>query len=129
VTPAAAVVTAYGQVRAALAADDAEATTKAAGALHLAAGKAGAVFAELARRVGALHMAADLAKQREAFGAVSKALITVLAADAELAKGVTCYECGMAKGYERWVQSDADMGNPYMGKRMLKCGAKVTLAP
>jgi hypothetical protein len=35
----------------------------------------------------------------------------------------------MARGYQKWVQTGDDMANPYMGKRMLKCGGKVKLEP
>jgi Cu(I)/Ag(I) efflux system membrane fusion protein len=33
----------------------------------------------------------------------------------------------MAEGYRRWLQPEAKMANPYMGKRMLKCGSTLSL--
>jgi hypothetical protein len=35
----------------------------------------------------------------------------------------------MAEGYQKWVQVSSEMANPYMGKKMLKCGSEATWIP
>ena len=39
-------------------------------------------------------------------------------------KGRYVFYCPMVKGYQKWVQVDKKISNPYMGTRMLECGAK-----
>ena len=72
--------------------------------------------------------AADIEASRgEAFGSMSKHTLSVVVMAKDLGEGITAYRCPMAKAYKKWIQLDAEMANPYMGKRMLKCGAKVPL--
>lgn len=66
----------------------------------------------------------DLEKLRKRFGEVSRQLVALVAAEPSLAKGRHVFYCPMAKGYHKWIQPTADLANPYMGKRMLKCGSK-----
>lgn len=118
-------VLAYDALREALAVDD----------LELAKAKA----KELAAIAGAPEKLVEVAKTfdqmpnfetaRVAFGEVSRAYITHLAAHPDLAKGLIVFRCPMAEVYQLWVQTGEPMRNPYMGKRMLECGAKVDLAP
>jgi hypothetical protein len=76
--------------------------------------------------------AAEVAKQqaeapndvRRAYGEVSRYLVAVFVDDAALQQGRFLFECPMAQGYPKWVQLEEKMMNPYMGKRMLQCGAK-----
>ena len=68
-------------------------------------------------------------EQRKAFGDVSKAIITLLNQYKGLQKGWHIFMCPMAQGYSKWIQASADMANPYMGKRMLKCGGKTQWTP
>ncbi len=131
------VLPAYASVRAALASDDLGAAKKAAVQLKATAGAAASGAAHPAKHqlhavVSAaerMSSAADLAAARVAFGDASKALITRLAGDAALAKGVIVYRCPMTKTYKKWVQLAGPMANPYMGQRMLHCGSKVPVAP
>lgn len=89
-----------------------------------AAGEAG-----VAAQAEAVAKAADLAKARVAFGELSKSYLEVLSKKADLAAGLFAFRCPMAEGYQKWVQVDEAMKNPYMGKKMLDCGSKAELAP
>ena len=67
---------------------------------------------------------ADPAALRLYFGAVSKAVVTLLVNTPNLQKGRHIFYCPMAKGYTKWVQNNTEIENPYMGQKMLKCGGK-----
>jgi hypothetical protein len=124
----------YEEIRASLAKDDIAATTATAAALEKSARSASGAASGHAKQ----HWTrlADAAKQlhempkkeeeavRKAFGDVSEALVTLLTADRELAAGLHLFECPMAQGYKKWVQSDPKISNPYMGTRMLTCGSE-----
>lgn len=60
----------------------------------------------------------DLATLREQFKSFSIAMDTFLRGAG--AKGWQLFYCPMAEGY--WIQSDAEVRNPYFGKSMLRCG-------
>jgi membrane fusion protein, copper/silver efflux system len=62
--------------------------------------------------------------QRKAFGDLSRAAVSLIVAQPSLAKGRHIFHCPMAQGYPKWVQTDDEMKNPYMGKKMLRCGTK-----
>ncbi|MGD8316729.1 MAG: hypothetical protein PVH21_08005 [Myxococcales bacterium] len=64
----------------------------------------------------------DLAETRSAFGNVSQAMVSVLSAAPSLQQGLHVYQCPMADGYQKWVQSGEPAQNPYMGTKMPKCG-------
>lgn len=115
----------YEALRDRLADDDLAGAQAKAEALAKAAGADVAV----AEQATALTKAADIEAARRVFGDLSKAYITVLSQKPELAKGLHAFRCPMAEGYQKWVQVDTAMKNPYMGKRMLECGAKVELVP
>lgn len=59
---------------------------------------------------------------RKVYGDVSKHVVGLLVAFPSLAEGRSIFECPMAPGYEKWVQPNPAIANPYMGQRMLKCG-------
>lgn len=61
---------------------------------------------------------------RKSFGDVSEHLLRLLALDRELASELHVFECPMAQGYKRWVQSGKKISNPYMGTRMPECGSE-----
>ena len=65
----------------------------------------------------------DLEAARLAFGKLSQQLVAALATDAQLKRELRLFSCPMAKGYGKWIQSDADLGNPYMGQQMPSCGS------
>lgn len=131
-----AAVRGYEEIRLALAADDWDKTKKSASALAGAAEKASAAaegdvktaLAGIAAAAKAVAGASDIeASRAQPFGDLSKHTIGLIAKTPGLDKGVTCYRCPMAKAYKKWIQLDSEMANPYMGKRMLKCGGKVPL--
>lgn len=127
----------YETVRKALAADDLNAAKKGASALAKLATskatastnpKAKAASHGIASAANKLASTKDFPAARLAFGELSKHTITLLSSSGS-ATGLTAYQCPMAKGYKKWLQADVNMANPYMGKRMLKCGGKTKFAP
>lgn len=120
-----AVVTAYDAVRERLAEDDLAGTKRTAAELS----KLEALAAGIGSGAESVAKAADIEAAREAFGDLSKAYITMLSAKPEVAKGLFAFRCPMAKGYQKWVQLEEKMANPYMGQRMLECGSKVPMEP
>ena len=131
-------VKAYEVVRLALAADDLAAAKKGATALAAQSKAQGTTAksatdktacAGMTTAANKLASAKDFAAARLAFGDLSKNVISYLSGAPTRSKGLTAYQCPMAKGYKKWVQADAKMANPYMGKRMLMCGGKTKLTP
>lgn len=118
-------VLAYDALREALAIDDlvlAKAKTKELAAIAGAPEKLVAVANDFEK-------VPNLETARIAFGEISRAYITHLAKNPDLAKGLIVFRCPMAEAYKLWVQTGEPMRNPYMGKRMLECGAQVDLVP
>lgn len=123
----------YEALRAALATDDRQPlegqARKLAEAASAAALQASATarphLQEIASAAEDLEKAAsaDFDGIRQAFGEVSRHLVALLVAEPPLRKGLHVFECPMATGYKKWVQRDAKLSNPYMGTRMLECGA------
>jgi membrane fusion protein, copper/silver efflux system len=131
-----AVLQAYEGLRQALAADDlSTARTKAQQLADTAATASGGAtkeqgdalrqVADAAAAEAALGTADALAIRKQ-FGEVSRLLVTVVSKDASLQQGRFVFECPMAPGYRKWIQTDAAISNPYMGKRMLECGSAST---
>jgi Cu(I)/Ag(I) efflux system membrane fusion protein len=99
---------------------------KAAGAADLDKGVAGLTAAmTAATKDAAGALVVDTKAVRLAFGELSRGVVAVVAADNALQTGRFLFECPMARGYQRWVQTAPAMMNPYMGKRMLDCGSAV----
>jgi len=125
---------AYEQLRAQLAADKTESVTEMATQLERAATRAAAVIpAPLQARAQAVASSALRLKDtagknadeiRSSFGEVSRAVVALISAEPALAQGRHVFECPMAQGYQKWVQKDETIANPYMGTRMLACGVK-----
>ena len=114
-------VAAYEALRDRLANDDLPGTQAAATALA----KVG-----LAAQAEAVAKAPEIEAARVAFGDLSKAYLEQLTKEPDLQKGgLYAFRCPMATGYQKWVQTDETMKNPYMGKAMLECGSKVELVP
>lgn len=67
---------------------------------------------------------ADSAAVRRAFGDVSKSVVALIDAEPALRQGRYIFECAMAQGYKKWVQTREEISNPYMGKKMPGCGSK-----
>lgn len=72
-----------------------------------------------AERLGDTH---DLTAARAAFAELNRQLIAVAAADPRLQDGWHVFRCPMADGFEKWVQREPALENPYMGQSMLACG-------
>lgn len=101
------------------AAKTADADMPAAVASHLTAG---------ADAADALGQATDLPAARAAFATLSQHLIAAISADRTLAGEHHVFECPMTKGYNKWLQPDATLENPYKGAEMLTCGSEVPLS-
>lgn len=67
----------------------------------------------------------DLQRARQAFAETSKELIAVLEASGNGGPMHHVFECAMVEGNPRWVQRSDKAANPYMGAKMLGCGAEV----
>lgn len=129
----------YERIRAALAADEIAAVVRPARSLAtLATGAAGAAPADAAPHLRAVATAAtalasvpahDAAAVRRAFGDLSRPLVALLDLDPALRAGRHVFECPMADGYRKWIQTSPRIANPYMGTRMLVCGRPSTWAP
>ena len=128
----------YEEIRAALARDaggevPANALLLAKAAQQAAAGSSD-TRAELqalgatAEKLGAISNS-DMRSLRGAFGEVSRAVVSLIVADESLANNRYIFRCPMTRGYKKWVQTSAELENPYMGTRMLNCGSKTRWAP
>jgi len=125
---------AYEEVRALLAADTVDGIAaraqRIAEALRSAhANLQGAAQTAQVLQAGAaaadeLAAADDLAAARLAFGRVSRSLVALGGADDRLAARLKVFECPMEKGYNKWIQTTDRLMNPYMGPKMLACGAE-----
>ena len=73
-----------------------------------------------------LAAATDLPGARRAFGELSESLISLATSDPRLQGGQHIYECPMKEGFNKWLQPDGELANPYMGKEMLQCGGDST---
>ncbi len=51
-------------------------------------------------------------------------VVALLVAEPSLQKGQYIFECPMAQGDNKWVQTNAKISNPYMEKKMLECGGE-----
>ena|GEM_PF-1122799 len=132
-TDLSAVMTAYESIHANLAADKTD--VKADASKLAAAAKSASVpgagkqpLAQLATAAAALARvdASDSTAVRKAYGEVSRATVALLAALPDVAKSYHVFECPMAKGYKRWVQSSDTLHNPYLGSKMPTCGSEVS---
>jgi len=124
------VMTGYEQCRALLAADQgdlascAKAIGQAARALPESAGSHRSHVVSAADKLSKTD-AKDLDALRLAFGDVSQGVVGLLENAPDQAQNYHVFECPMAKGYKRWVQTDTELANPYMGQKMLACGSAV----
>ncbi len=123
----------YDKVRAKLAADDVESVAAAARGIADWIRKASATLEAppepisrtlLDAGVAAdkLAAASDIVAARDAFGELSRGLVTLASADPRLQEGLHIFECSMKKGFNKWMQPEPVRENPYMGQAMLQCG-------
>lgn len=96
------------------ASDSAEAAPESIGKTLLASGAAAEKLAT----------AGDVDAARKAFGALSRSLVSLAAADSRLQEGLHVHACPMAEefGFNKWMQPGQERENPYMGQKMLACG-------
>ena len=115
-----------------LATDSTDGLAEAAGTLSSSARAASAAAPDaLKARLGSLAGTADtlktsstdVTKAREAFAEVSRNVVALLSQEPSLTQGRYVFECPMTNGYKTWVQTASAITNPYMGSRMLECGA------
>ncbi len=126
----------YEGIRTALAADNMGPVAKQADSLanvaKVAAGKAKGGAKQslegMANAASELKDKKDIEEARLAFGELSKHVVALIAKERELQRDHHVFECPMAKGYKKWVQTKEAMANPYMGKKMLQCGSKTKWA-
>lgn len=130
--PLDALLSTYEALRADLAVDKLDMIAKHAKALQVSATSAAKTAPSAKPRLEAIVAAAkDLERKpvakpdevRASFGELSRAVVALLVADPSLAKGRFVFECPMAQGYKKWVQTSDKLSNPYMGKSMPSCGA------
>jgi Cu(I)/Ag(I) efflux system membrane fusion protein len=129
-------LTAYEEVRAALAVDRLEPVAPAArvaaeqiraAARSLAAGPAPVVDCvnQAAARADQLAAARSLEAARQHFGELSRFLVALASADPRLQPGWHLFRCPMARAFNVWLQRPAAIENPYMGQSMATCGSEL----
>ena len=82
---------------------------------------------ELSAQAARLRQASkeDMEGARQLFGDLSRPVVDVLRSEPQLSKNIYLFECPMAQDYPFWVQPKKGIENPYMGTKMLACGAPV----
>lgn len=127
-------LSAYEALRDALAKDEKKPLQDAANSLERAATAASEELTghtkeqldEMAQAANDLAAKADgdIEEIRKAFGELSRRVVSLVAENPDLQKGLHVFECPMAKGYKKWVQKSDNLENPYMGQKMLECGVE-----
>jgi hypothetical protein len=116
-----AIVESYLTIQSHLAADqlaDVKAPARAIAARAATLGKEGA---NIAKAATSLESAADFKSAREAFGALTDAVLAAGNAEGwKDVEGVRLTFCPMVN--RSWLQKDGQIRNPYYGKAMLTCG-------
>ena len=108
----------YLHIQVALANDSTDGVAEAARAIATEAEKMGEAAAAIATAAEALAEASDLWTARDAFGALSDALITY---GREVGFGeLRIAYCPMVD--KEWVQATSEIWNPFYGSMMLTCG-------
>ena len=116
-----AIIASYLDIHARLFTDKMDGVKPAAAAIAVQASSMGAGGATMAAAAKRVEAAADLKTAREAFGALSDAVIA--AGKAEGWKDVPDIKmayCPMVN--KSWLQKDASIRNPYFGPMMPTCG-------
>ena len=128
------VFSSYEKLRALLASDKTEGISKEAEVLKAASQDAAAKAPTLNAQLGAFSNAAEQLKTasgkledaRRVFGELSKGVVALVSTEPSLQSGRYVFECSMAVGYQKWVQTSTQISNPYMGAKMLACGMAST---
>lgn len=82
-------------------------------------------FTSIATAADKIAATKDIKEARAAFSDVSKSVVQLLVDDPELRTGRFLFMCPMAKGYQKWVQTNGKLNNPYFGSEMLECGEEL----
>jgi Cu(I)/Ag(I) efflux system membrane fusion protein len=118
------ILDAYYSIRSTLAADSQDGVAKEADAIVEAAKNSG--LADPARRLAQSARRSDIGQTRETLKPLSENLIAYLQLHGSSGEHVAvAYYCPMAGA--SWIQDSKDMGNPYYGSSMLKCGSEIPL--
>ncbi|MCC6622895.1 MAG: DUF3347 domain-containing protein [Deltaproteobacteria bacterium] len=88
-----------------------------------------ALLADVETRARALGRGGDLEAMRLAYGELSKPLVALASAAPELRGGRHVFMCPMARGYQKWLQVEPSLRNPYFGSKMLTCGEASDWSP
>jgi len=116
-----AVVTAYLDIQTQLAGDTMETVPARAHTIGEHAAQMGQPGSALAVAAAEVEKAKDIKAAREAFGALSDAVIAAAKADGGAdVKDLKLAYCPMAK--RSWLQAQETVQNPYYGKAMYSCG-------
>ena len=116
-----AVVESYVAIQAHLAADKVDEIKAPARAIAVQAPKLPEHGAQVANAAAALEQVADIAAARQAFGALTDAVMAAGKAEGwKDVDGVRLGFCPMVK--KSWIQKEEQVRNPYYGKSMLTCG-------
>lgn len=100
----------------------ADLTAKKAGVPEAKLQEVQALLPDVVGAAGELAEAGDLEEARRLFGELSEAMVLYhgLVPGAEM---MVAY-CPMVE--ESWLQPEGDLGNPYMGQKMARCGKKAS---
>ncbi len=80
-----------------------------------------------ARSAETLSKTSELAQARKLFSPLSRDLVGLLQADPGARDDLHVFECPMVTDrFNKWIQPSAELQNPYMGTKMLKCGSEVS---
>ena len=119
-----AVVGAFSALGASLAADDEAGARKGAGDLAVALEAAAPLFTgeagALSGASGAFRSAGDISAVRDAYLAASIPMLALAKAHKGGDQAFAIAYCPMKPG--RWLQTAAELANPYYGAEMLRCG-------
>lgn len=137
-TALAPMMAANDKIHAALAADTTQGVSDAATAIAEAA-LAGrplvkdatlqALLADVETRARHLDHGGEIEALRLAYGDLSKQLVAIASAVPALRDGRHVFMCPMAKGYQKWLQAEPSLRNPYFGAKMLTCGEESDWSP
>jgi Cu(I)/Ag(I) efflux system membrane fusion protein len=122
---AAEILKAYYSIRSILAADSQDGVAKLADGIAGTAKNSGLI--DPARRLAQVARGNDIGQTREALKPLSENLIAYLQIHGTSdEQAPVAYYCPMADA--SWIQDAPDMGNPYYGSSMLKCGTEIPLS-
>ena len=116
-----AIVSAYLTIQSQLAADKIDGIKAPARSIAAQATAMGGPGADIAKAAATLENATDIERARDAFSALTEAVMAVGKAEGwKDVEGVRLAFCPMVN--RSWLQKEERIQNPYYGKSMLTCG-------